>query len=140
MGKYRLKAFEKGHVFGRHTIRIPGKAPRKLKPGEVIECDEALIAPFKYKFEELEPDKATPPPNAKLKIKKRPGGNSTGFDLINPVTGDPINTKPLFKAEVEELVKLSAAEAEAAIKLAENKTESGDMGGDAGTGKESEED
>jgi hypothetical protein len=77
----------------------------EVKPGQIVECEEQEIAGAMDKFELAEPiPDDIPKANAGLKMVKRPGGNLTGFDVINEATGEPINSKPLKKAETEALL------------------------------------
>jgi hypothetical protein len=112
MAKFRMKKDVDGYKPGTHTLLIPGRPPMAINAGDEVECDPEYLKNVMHKFELIEADApAANPQNAKLILKKRDGGNSTGYDLINPVTGDPINTKPLKKADAEDLAKMTLQEA-----------------------------
>jgi hypothetical protein len=112
MAKFRMKKDVDGYKPGPHRLLIPGQPPMEIEAGMEVECDPEYLKNVMHKFEIIEPDApAANPQTAKLTLKKRDGGNSTGYDLINPVTGDPINTNPLKKADAELLAQMTMKEA-----------------------------
>ena len=76
---------------------------REIKPGDLVECKEEELGGAIDKFEVVEPDpEKTPIPKAGLQVVAREDG--AGYDVINEITGQPINSVGL---DLEEAYKLA---------------------------------
>lgn len=73
-----------------------------VRPGDTLECRREDLGSATDKFELVEDDRP-PEQRAKRYIIPRGGGDLDGYDVVSGVTGEPINARPLTKAEAEEL-------------------------------------
>lgn len=96
MGLYRLKP-----KHGTHWFRDLNGKERPIKAGEILECEEWQIRNVLNRFDVVEPSPPPPEPNVGLKVHHRGG---PWYDVVNEATGKPINTKPLRKAQAQEIV------------------------------------
>lgn len=98
MPKYRYK-----ENVGKHYHKENGKT-RKLVPGDVVEIEESRMIGIKDKFDPIiSIDKPQQEEIvAGLKIVKLDKGK---FNVVNEITGVPINDEPLTRKEAFELVK-----------------------------------
>lgn len=90
---------------GRHILRNGAKR-LDVYPGQIVDTkDWPVPEGMKAHFLALDPEPApaSPPKSALLQIKQRPDHRT--FDVLHPVTGKPINSRPLKKAEAEVLAK-----------------------------------
>lgn len=103
MSKFRMITEKDGYKPGDHILRIPGKPVQTVKAGDIIECDAEDLKGVMHKFElvGLEIDD-TPNLSTPLKAIQRDG--SPWWDVVNTVTGKPINTKGLKKEIALEMV------------------------------------
>lgn len=104
MVRYRLK-----RNAGKASLVLGGKRTR-VRPGEVIEVPYGSIPKaFEGQFELLTPpaelptppEELPPPREAQLIVEK--ARRRGFFNVINPVTGERINTSPLKRADAESL-------------------------------------
>lgn len=76
---------------------------REISPGDIIECKAEDIGGAIDKFEVVEPDaEKTPIPKAELRVVAREDG--AGYDVLNEITGQSINSVGL---DLEEAYKLA---------------------------------
>ena len=79
------------------------RSGQNVNPGNIVECSADELRSVIDKFDVLEADpQPSSKPKVELLIQLRPNTTSW-FDVINSVTGKPVNTKSLKKAEAEEL-------------------------------------
>ena len=142
MPKYRLKPGCK------HYMRANGRRAYKFVGGDIIElpADKAAAIMDKLELvEEAQPveEKEEKIPAVSLQIVHRGGGK---YNVVNQVTGKPINDRLLTKEEAEELVEnyipideVDAEDAEAE-QLEGAEDMAGPDGGDTGRWPELDED
>lgn len=141
MPRFRMKRKIGDDLVGKHRMMIDGKL-RVVRPGDIIECEKSRLAGVLDKFEQLDPETETSDlkPNAGLKAVKRPGGNFTGYDVINTATGKAINSEPLKKAEAQALVEQGIGDGGDGDDSSGGDSDSDDSSGGQGDGDDSDSD
>lgn len=86
---------------GKHYLMEAGEL-KCYGPGTIFEGDKAELGQSLDQWEQIDPDpEPDPPPEPIRRLFPRPRGfrGKGEWDVINPETGQPINDKPLTKAE-----------------------------------------
>jgi hypothetical protein len=100
---------------GKSNLRIGGEKV-VVEAGQIVEVAYGEIpAAFLDTFEALDPippppEEQPPPAEYQLRVVERPGRRKGLFDVVNPVTGQTLNTEPLTREQAEEIAGAPAGE------------------------------
>jgi hypothetical protein len=100
---------------GKTTLRIGGEKVL-VEAGQIVEVAHGAIpTAFLDTFEALDPlppapEEQPPPAEARLRVVERAGRRKGLFDVVNPVTGQTLNTEPLTRGQAEEIAGAPAGE------------------------------
>lgn len=98
---------------GRFYVRS-GRGITLIRPGEIVEKDEAFYERNNDQFNRLDPE---PPPPEQIAVMRAVKRNDGYYDVINDVTNEPINDDPLTKEEAESLIGADIDDADIYVEL-----------------------
>jgi hypothetical protein len=107
MDRGPLWRFRRKANLGPHNAVIGGVRVL-VTSGMIIECYPEDIGAFAHQYDVInKPEEPPPellPSGSTLAMVKREGGDLSGWDIVNPITGQPLNDTPLTLDEAKSLL------------------------------------